>query len=191
MTRPTVRLCQAGDETALSLVGQATFLEAFAGIIPGGNVVGHCLRQHAVGKYRAWLADPETRIWMAEIEPGAAPVGYLVLTKPDLPVADAGPGDAEVKRVYVLHRFQGAGIGAALMAEARRHAVAHGRRRLLLGVYSRNETAIRFYQKLGYTRVGERSFQVGDGTYHDFILGLALDPPAVAHSSDRLPIPSP
>lgn len=169
-----LRLCQPGDEILLSLVGQASFLEAFAGVIEGSDVVQHCLRQHSVESYRHYLHDARTRIWIAEMAPGGAPVGYLVLTKPDLPVADLDPRDLEVKRVYLLHRFQGTGLGGRLMREAARYAASAGTPRLLLGVYSKNDAAIGFYERLGYAKIGTRPFNVGANTYHDFILALPL-----------------
>lgn len=169
-----IRRCGPGDETALSIVGQATFLETFAGILSGKDILGHCTRQHSTEKYAGWLRDPASGIWIAEVEPREAPVGYLVLTKPDLPLPDISGDDAEVKRVYLLSRFRGAGLGHRLMQEAETHARSRGIQRLLLGVYSRNEAAISFYEKLGYKRVGERSFTVGDSTYHDYIFELQL-----------------
>src|SRR5690349_134515 len=170
----TIRRCGSGDEIALSIVGQASFLDTFAGILSGKDILGHCMRQHSSEKYGGWLHDGESAVWIAEVEPGQAPVGYLVLTKPDLPLADILPDDAEVKRVYLLSRFRGAGLGRRLMLEAEIHARARGVRRLLLGVYDGNDAAISFYERLGYRRVGERSFKVGDNTYHDFILALSL-----------------
>ncbi len=100
-------------------MGQATFLEAFAGVISGQDILAHCRQQHAVDKYAAWLRDAASAVWLAETEPGRAPVGYLVLTTPDLPLPDLGPADAEVKRIYLFHRFQGQGMGRLLMEAAR------------------------------------------------------------------------
>lgn len=165
-----IRKCNPGDETALSIIGQATFLDTFAGVLPGKDILRHCARQHSIEKYAAWLRDSDSAVWIAEIEPGQAPVGYLVLTKPDLPLPDISTGDLEVKRIYLLNRFRGSGLGHRLMQEAEAHAKSRGIRRLLLGVYSRNTAAISFYEKLGYQRVGERAFTVGDGAYHDLIL---------------------
>jgi ribosomal protein S18 acetylase RimI-like enzyme len=170
----TIRQCGSGDEIALSIVGQASFLDTFAGILSGKDILGHCVRAHSSEKYADWLRDAGSAVWIAEVEPGQAPVGYLVLTKPDLPLVDISPDDAEVKRVYLLNRFRGAGLGRRLMQEAEIHARTRGVRRLLLGVYSRNDGAISFYERLGYTKVGERSFPVGDSSYHDFILALSL-----------------
>jgi ribosomal protein S18 acetylase RimI-like enzyme len=169
-----IRRCALGDEVALSIVGQASFLDTFAGILSGKDILGHCVRQHSSEKYAGWLRDRESAVWIAEVEPGQAPVGYLVLTKPDLPLADISPDDAEVKRVYLLSRFRGAGLGGRLMLEAESDARIRGVRRLLLGVYSGNSAAISFYERLGYKQVGERSFTVGENTYHDFILAMSL-----------------
>lgn len=175
-----IRRGKPGDETILSLVGQASFLEAFAGVINGPDIVQHCLRQHSVAKYEYYLHDARTCIWIAEVAPGGAPVGYLVLTTPDLPVADLDPRELEVKRVYLLHRFQGAGLGAQLMQQATEHASAMGAPRLLLGVYSGNDAAIGFYERLGYVKIGTRSFEVGGSTYHDFVMALPLAQKAAA-----------
>ena len=174
MSDATIRRCVAGDELVLSLVGRAAFLEAFAGEISGRDIVAHCEHQHSSEKYAAWLNDPRSAAWLAEVDPDRAPVGYLVVTTPDLPLTDISASDLEVKRVYLLHRFQGRGIGARLMAAAREYAFARGSRRLLLGVYGGNSAAIAFYERLGYQRLGTRAFKVGANTYHDLVLGLVL-----------------
>src|SRR2546421_9403939 len=99
-----IRLCMPGDEQALALVGQATFLESFAGVLSGADILAHCAKQHSPEIYKAWLADRRVRSWMAEMEPGQAPVGYLVLAPANLPLADFRDDDLEIKRIYVLHR---------------------------------------------------------------------------------------
>jgi GNAT superfamily N-acetyltransferase len=174
MQAVSIRKCVSGDEAVLSLIGQATFLETFAEVVPGKDIVDHCVRQHSVEKYARWLEDPGSALWLAEVEPGSAPVGYLVLTRPDLPVEDLSSLDGEVKRVYLLHRFQGGGAGARLMREAHATAWIKGFTRLLLSVNSRNETALSFYAKLGYRQIGRHSFEVAGRSYDNLILTLSL-----------------
>jgi diamine N-acetyltransferase len=169
-----IRPAVADDADALALVGQATFLEAYAGTLPVGDITPHCARQHSAERYRAWLLESATRIWIAEAEQGGAPVGYLMLGMPDLPVAELDPRDREIKRIYVLHRFQGGGLGRRLMDSAREFALAERAPRLLLGVYSRNLGALAFYEKLGFGVVGRRLFHVGTHDYEDLIVALAL-----------------
>lgn len=169
-----VRAARAGDEAALSLLGGATFLESYAHLLPVTDIIGHVGRQHAAAVYERWLADATCSIWLAEHLPGRAPVGYAVVTPPDLPLPDIGPGDLEIRRIYLLHRFQRGGLGRRLMAEVMAHGRAVTARRLLLGVYSRNESALAFYQRLGFVRAGTRQFRVGANDYFDYILSLDL-----------------
>ncbi|MFD1041416.1 hypothetical protein [Pseudoxanthomonas kaohsiungensis] len=48
----SIRRASPGDEAALSLVGQATFLETFAGVLDGAAIVGHCAGAHGAARYR-------------------------------------------------------------------------------------------------------------------------------------------
>jgi len=160
-----VREAGADDAPALALVGAATFLETFAGLLAGGAIVAHCAREHSANAYRRHLANG-ARAWLAEIDPGAAPVGFGLLAEPDLPGARSG--DVELKRIYVLSRFHGSGLGAMLMAEA--IAAAEGSfERLLLGVYAGNVRALAFYHKHGFTPVVRRQFDVGGELYDDIV----------------------
>jgi ribosomal protein S18 acetylase RimI-like enzyme len=89
-------------------------------------------------------------------------------------VPDLQPTDYEIKRVYLLKRFQGAGVGRRLVSLAVDESRTLGAGRLLLGVYKRNEGAIGFYRRVGFTTIGERQFQVGNRGYEDHIMALAL-----------------
>ena len=51
-TQSDLRQCASGDEAALALVGQATFLETFAGILGGEDIVAHCANAHTAHLYR-------------------------------------------------------------------------------------------------------------------------------------------
>lgn len=168
-----LRRAGPADAAALALVGAATFLESYAPLLPAADILAHVARQHADAVYARWLQDAACACWLAEHLPGGAPVGYLMATPPDLPIAGLDERDWEIRRIYVLHRFQGSGLGRGLMDAVLAAARQAGMRRMLLGVYSRNEAALRFYERLGFRQVGTRSFRVGNNDYHDFILGRA------------------
>ncbi|MDB5961124.1 MAG: acetyltransferase family protein [Massilia sp.] len=174
-TQLSIRRARPGDEDALALVGQATFLETFAGILDGAAIVEHCRRAHAATQYRDWLADADAAIWLAETTAGNAPVGYVVVARPQLPGADAAR-DLELKRIYLLGRYHGGGAGKRLLEQAVEFAAAAGAARLLLGVYAGNEAAIGFYRRHGFTHLTERQFNVGGRLYDDHVLSLALPP---------------
>ena len=82
----TIRRAGADDAPALSLVAGATFLEAFAGRLTGGDILAHCAANNSVARFAAWAVDPGHVVTLAEHQEGAAPLGYTVLCPPDLPV---------------------------------------------------------------------------------------------------------
>lgn len=170
----SIRRARAGDEDALALVGQATFLDTFSGILDGAAIVGHCRQAHSAAQYRHWLDDADAAVWLAEVTPGNAPVGYLVVARPELPMADMSR-DLELKRIYLLGRYQGGGAGKRLLGQAVEYATLAGAARLLLGVYAGNASAIGFYRQQGFINLTERQFNVGGRAYDDYVMSLALN----------------
>ena len=158
-----IRPADAGDELRLALISAATFLETFAGAIAGDALVAHCEAQHARETYQNHLVLG-ARAWLAEL--GGAPIGYAMLTEPELQVAQSG--DLELKRIYVLSRFHGSGVAARLLEAVL--ATAAGSKRLLLGVKADNERAIAFYRKQDFSQIGTRQFDVGGTLYNDVVL---------------------
>ncbi len=163
-----LRPCVAGDAAALALVGQATFLETYSDVLPGPHIIAHCQKAHSLAQYSAWLEDSSFQMWLAELQPGGAPVGFMVVAAPDLPM-DVTAADLEIKRIYLLSKFQGQGMGRRMVDANSRKA-----ERLLLGVYTKNHPAIAFYQRSRFDIVGSRTFNVGGHDYDDHIMGRSL-----------------
>lgn len=154
---------------AVALVGAATILETYAGLLRREDMLAFCSGEHSADAYRRFLKKG-ARIWLAEAEGTRSPVGYAMLTPPELDNAE--PGDIELKRIYTLTRMQGTGLGAALMATA--VEAAQGYRRLLLGVNSHNTRALAFYKRQGFETIGTRRFLVGSVEHDDFVLARTL-----------------
>ncbi|HVY86567.1 MAG TPA: GNAT family N-acetyltransferase [Caulobacterales bacterium] len=167
----TIRRCTADDASALALVAQATMLETFAGVIDGADLVANTLEARNAASFARWLAEPEARLWLAELK--GAPIGYAGLATPDLPLPTTH-NDIELKRIYVLSRFQGGGPAGRLMDAAVDAAKAMGKARVLLGVKADNHRALAFYAKHGFAVIGTRRFLVGANYYDDAVLAKAL-----------------
>lgn len=167
-----IRPLGPADAAALALAGQATFLESYAHVLEGEDIVFHCAHEHGQSRYADWLGQPGCDFWGA-FALGGAIVGYVMLCPPDLPVS-TGPGDLEIKRIYLLSRFHGGGVGAALMEAALAAARRRGARRVLLGVYRENAAALGFYARQGFVQAGVRTFRVGARTYDDLVLARDL-----------------
>jgi ribosomal protein S18 acetylase RimI-like enzyme len=189
-----LRRATPADAQDLAIVAGATFLEAFTWMLPGADALAFIATHHTPAAYAAYLAKPDTRITLAmsgpaigfEAEPGS-PVGYAMLSAPDLPTVETTPADIELKRIYLFSRFRNSPVltnaGAviaglrpaqALMDAALADARALGRTRLLLGTHEGNDRAIAFYRRNGFVDAGKRTFQVGRQRCCDLILAKHL-----------------
>lgn len=88
------------------------------------------------------------------------------------------PPEAEVLTVVVHPKAQGQGIGAALLRDGMRQAVARGALRLFLEVDAENRPAQALYDRCGFVRDGIRKsyYRHSNGSKSDAILmSCALD----------------
>jgi ribosomal protein S18 acetylase RimI-like enzyme len=170
----TLRECTPADAPTLAIIAAATLLEAFAGLVPGDSLLAHCAKNHFPAAYLSHFEKSETRAWLAEVSPGAAPVGYAMLTAPDFPIGLVQTGDLELRRIYLFSKFHGTGAGRGMMELAIASARDQQASRLLLGVHPKNQRAIAFYRKNGFAQIGTRSFKVGASTFEDPVFALTL-----------------
>ena len=173
MTEWRLRRASPEDAPAAALVAHASFLETFAGILPGTDILAHLSRKSPPAAFAAWAADSASVVTLAEHVHGAAPLGYTVLTAPE-EVGTTGPGDIELRRIYALSRTRGTGLGAALMVQAIADARELGATRMLLGVFAKNDRACAFYERQGFTIAATRRFNVGENHYDDRVYARAL-----------------
>ncbi len=169
-----LRMCTVADAFTLAVIGSATLLDAYAGFLPGQSLVAHCAKLHVREAYEAELRRPESRAWLAEVEPGAAPIGYALLTPPEFPPELVQPGDLELRRIYVLSRFHGGGAGKRLMEAAIAYAREAGAPHLLLGLHPENHRAMAFYRRHGFEQIGTRTFFLGQTPFTDPVMRLAF-----------------
>jgi GNAT superfamily N-acetyltransferase len=167
-----LRRATAEDAEALALIGAATFLESYAGHLPGADIVAHCRVRHAAPFYAEWAARADHALWLVEAE-GGAPIGYQVVGAVDS-YPEAMDGDLELKRIYLLRSLHGVGVSRMLMDEGIAWAKAQGAGRLLVALWEGNGRAMAFYRRCGFGRIGARPFTVGATTHLDPLLALTL-----------------
>ena len=168
---PTVRRAEARDAAKLALVGGASFLESFAHDHPGDDLVAHIDDGHSRADYAGWLADPEWALWIVE-EALGSPIGYAMLGPPSLPGTE--DGDLELKRIYVLHRWHGSGLGKAVYDAVEAEARGRGAKRLILAVYRANLPAQGFYARQGFSGIATTIFKVGQAEFEDLVWAKPL-----------------
>jgi ribosomal protein S18 acetylase RimI-like enzyme len=80
----------------------------------------------------------------------------------------------ELGQLYALPLHTGAGIGSALMDWALGVVRERGHDAILLSVYAENYGAQRFYQRYGFGKIADITFQVGDHFDPEFLYELKL-----------------
>lgn len=168
MSVPTIRRAMPDDAEALSWIGAETFTETFGHLYPPQDLADFLVYAYGLDRTRADLADPAKASWIVEAD--GAVVGYALAGPCDLPHDEVTPSCGELKRLYILKRLQGDGTGSRLLAEVLSWLEKDGPRPLWIGVWSENLGAQRLYARMGFEKVGEYEFPVGQIRDREFIL---------------------
>ena len=102
------------------------------------------------------LYRPDSILLVAEEEGELAGMALLTLRQPPNPILKPRLY-AFLEELSVGERFRGQGIGTALFAAAKEQALRRGAVSLELQVWSFNEAALRFYEKMG---MKEKTFRM-------------------------------
>lgn len=141
------------------------------------NIAAFIADNLSADRFTAYVADPERAVLVAR--DGDTAVGYAMLIRglpddPDVAQAVTGLPTVELSKIYVVPSSHGGAVSAALMAASVQYATDTGATSMWLGVNQENQRAQRFYGKHGFTVVGTKSFRLGAGVEHDFVLARDL-----------------
>jgi GNAT superfamily N-acetyltransferase len=112
--------------------------------------------QAELDRAREWLADPEVWCLLAEQDGEAAGHVAFMPARIHLNPSDE-PGLAHVWQLFVREPWWGSGLATVLHAEAVREAAARGFTAMRLFTPAGQARARRFYEREGWTAVGEPS----------------------------------
>lgn len=163
-----IRRATPADAGTLAAIAAATFTEAFGHLYPPEDLDAFLRESYAVDRQRVILEHPDYAVWLLEDE-GVA-VGHAAAGPCGLPNPGVKPGDGELKRLYVLAKYQNTGWGGRLFQAVMDWLLADGPRTLWIGVWENNTGAQRFYARHGFTKVGEHTFPVGRVVDREFTL---------------------
>ncbi len=166
------RDARRADAPALAEMAKRSFVETF----------GHLYRREDLDSFvrdafgprglPAHVGDPAYRIRLATDAGRIA--GFVKIGACSLPSPPVPPGACELKQLYVLRPWQGAGIAQVLMDWALAAARTSGAADLALSVYADNHRAQRFYARYGMAEIGAHPFKVGEQLDDDRIWSLRL-----------------
>ncbi len=155
----TIRRAVPADAAALGAMGERSFRETFDDV-PETELVPWLERTFGPAALAPQLA-PAGDTEIAVAEDAGRIVGFIKLTPLTLPpfAPDAAP--LELKQLYVLKGWQGAGVADALTRWLIDRARGRGADALYLSVYEHNARAIAFYRRYAFRQVGTHPFVIG------------------------------
>ena len=169
-----IRKCTETDAHVMSAIASSTFLETYAGLLSTDDILAHCSAHFSPAKFSEVLRNSESSAAVVETQPISTAIGYRVLERVTVETDAFLVNDIELKKLYLLSRFHGTGLGSALISQAIAEAAKLGARRLVLGVYEENTSAISFYERSGFRPIGERSVRVGSLKLWDILMARII-----------------
>jgi len=148
------------------------FTTTFAHTCTEADMEEYITSNFTLDKILAELSNPNKRFIIAIIPSTGECCGFAQLTigstEPCLSHIET-PTMVELQRIYVGLAHHGSGLGKSLMDSAINVAKTEGFEWIWLGVYEENKRAKRFYEKLGFEKVGTHDFWVGSDLQIDEI----------------------
>jgi len=176
MTDLTLCTAVADDAPALAAFAERVFRDTFGPHNRPEDMDAYCAAAYAIEHVRHELTDRAYHTVLATAHGELA--GYVQLRAAPPPPCVAGPAPLELKRLYVDRRWHGGGVAHALLDRAIAVAEQRGAHTLYLSVWQRNQRAIAFYAKHGFTRVGSAEFRLGADVQIDPVMMRPLAGPA-------------
>lgn len=169
----TIRPATIADAAQLTDLAATTMREAFGPPHNPAELVDEYI-QSAITQpiLEIELTDPRSWFFLLETD-DQTPVGYAKLRRHTPPRQMPQPhrqNAIEIQRIYLLQSQVGQGQGKQLINHCLDWARAGGHRAVWLGVWERNDRALTFYQKMGFTRFGYHYFLFGSERQRDFWL---------------------
>jgi len=166
-----LRPARPGDARNLAALSIQVWLHTYATDGIRDALSEFVLAEFTVDNLRNRIADPQHRLLVAEREGHL--VGYADLDL-DAPREEVPETRAELTTLYVQEHFAGKGVGSRLLEACTQEALERcGRPGLWLSVYHRNERALAFYRKQGFTERGSFHFEFGRERHLNLVLARA------------------
>ncbi|WP_262248901.1 GNAT family N-acetyltransferase [Parapedobacter soli] len=152
----TLKAATAADAPAIRQLAHDSWWTTYGGYLDRGQI---SLMLELIYSEASLLAQFETGQSFTLAMRGHTPVGFTGFQpKP------AEPHTMRIEKLYILPSEQGRGTGKLLINHVAQAALAGGRPQLELNV-NRNNPAVTFYQRLGFTVV-----DTVDTPYHGYVL---------------------
>ena len=168
-----LKRCGTEDIAALRELSVRTYFETFAHMNTKEDMEAYLSAAFDEQKLRGELKNSDSEFYFLCADGSIA--GYLKVNEAPSQTDINDGNSLEIERIYVSSEFQGAGLGRYLMEKAIEMAISRRKRYLWLGVWEKNELAIRFYERNGFYKIGTHSFFMGEDEQTDHVMRKDLE----------------
>lgn len=163
-----LRKCKEDYFEVLRELSIRTYYETFAHLNTPEDMAAYLDDAFNAEQLTKEFNDPNSSYFLLYADDSLA--GYLKLNEAPSQTDINDTESLEIERIYVLSEFQGAGLGRYLMEQAISIATERKKRYVWLGVWEKNEKAIRFYKKNGFYEIGTHTFVMGKDVQTDYVM---------------------
>ncbi len=163
--------CTPADLDQLVEISRTTFIDAFRSHNNPEDFENYLATAFHPSQLDSELRNSNTDFYFTMADDTLA--GYFKLNAGDAQ-SETNENGLELERIYVRAQFQGKQIGQQMLEKAKELARSRDKDFLWLGVWEENTRAIRFYEKLGFTRFGTHPYYIGKDKQTDWLMKLEL-----------------
>jgi diamine N-acetyltransferase len=167
-----IKRCTFEDLHKLQEISYETFNETFKHQNSEENMNNYLEKAFNLKQLEKELSNASSKFFFVYINDEIA--GYLKINSDDAQSEKMGKESLEIERIYIRNKFQKHGLGKLLLNKAMEVAMEGNKKKIWLGVWEKNETAIAFYKKMEFVQTGAHSFYMGDEKQTDFLMTKLL-----------------
>ena len=169
----TIREATNNDVEVLALLGRITYNESHGHYIDNKTDLSNYNDTFfSLSKTQEDLTNPNNLFSI--IYSNNFPVGYIKLVKNTTNQNIQSTNVCKLERLYILNDFIAQKIGSIAMDYILEKANELKFKELWLAVYKENTKAIKFYQRNGFSKVGNIIFKVGESDFDNYVLSKKL-----------------
>jgi diamine N-acetyltransferase len=164
-----LRIATQADALNLTALSIQVWLDNYA---TGGlrdTLSRYVLTEFTEEKLSRIVSDPNTLVLVAEKDDHL--IAYLQAALDRSTALSTAKKQAEIDRVYVQEPFCRSGVGSLLMQEGEKQLAKLGFELVWLSAWEHNRRALRFYEKLGYEKLGMLDFVMGNEREINIVFG--------------------
>lgn len=171
---PLIRRGTVQDAETLAPLAIKIFNDTFAGhpLNKPEDMKTYIAEAFSPEQVRRELTDKDTVVYIVEVD--GKMIGFAKMRAHSTEACIPDPDPIEIQRFYIAHEFHGQGIANILMDECLSEARRKKFQTIWLGVWEYNHRAQKFYEKLGFKKVGDHIFVLGTDPQTDWIMAKSL-----------------